>query len=128
MKIGDLSKQTGVPIETLRFWEREGILTPPARNGANYRVYGKSQLKEVGFVAACRDMDMSLTEVKSLLALQRQPTESCEPVNNLLDEHIQAIETRLAQLKALHQELSVLRQRCDGHHTVEDCEILRSIA
>lgn len=127
MKIGELAKQAGCQVETVRYYEREGLLPAPARSEGNYRVYGPEHLERLVFIRNCRTLDMTLEEIQRLLALRDLPRESCAGINSLVDEHIEHVERRIASLQALRQQLSELRERCSGTREAEACEILRQL-
>ena len=105
MKIGDLSAQSGTPVETIRFYEREGLLPKPSRTTSNYRIYEGPHVERLAFIRHCRSLDMALDEIRALLALQAAPNESCEAVNNVLDEHIEHVAQRIRELTALKKQL-----------------------
>ncbi len=88
MKIGILAEATGTPVETIRFYEREGLLPPPARAENNYRMYLPVHVERLAFVRQCRNLDMTLDEIRALLALRESPAQDCGDINTLLDEHI----------------------------------------
>ena len=127
IKIGDLAKATGCPIETIRYWEREGLLTPPARSEGNYRLYGPAHMDQLRFVRNCRSLDMTLDEIRSLLTFRGEPDENCDDVNRLLDEHIGHVAVRIAELKALKQQLIDLRNRCREVKAVASCGIMQTL-
>ena len=89
MKIGDLSTQASTPVETIRFYEREGLLPEPARTAGNYRIYDAGHVQQLAFIRHCRALDMALDEIRVLLRLKEDTSKSCEAVNQVLDEHIQ---------------------------------------
>lgn len=126
MKIGELAKLTDCQVETVRYYEREGLLPPPARSDGNYRVYTQAHVERLTFIRNCRSLDMTLEEIRSLLSLRDSPQDQCESVNALIDEHIQHVNARVASLQALQTQLLELRQRCiDG--TLEHCGILQQL-
>lgn len=126
MKIGELAKLTDCQVETIRYYEREGLLPPPARSDGNYRVYTQAHVERLTFIRNCRSLDMTLEEIRSLLSLRDSPQDQCESVNALIDEHIQHVNARVASLQALQAQLLELRQRCiDG--TLEHCGILQQL-
>lgn len=132
MKIGQLAAATASSIETIRFYEREGLLQAPARTSGNYRDYDDGHVRRLAFIRQCRQLDMALDEIRVLLTFKDRPTGDCGAVNQLLDEHIGHVSTRIAQLKALERELNALRQQCGSAANGPDCGILvgleRSIA
>lgn len=127
MKIGELARQAGCQVETIRYYEREGLLPAPARTDGNYRVYRQEHLERLVFIRNCRTLDMTLEEIQRLLALRDLPRESCAGINGLVDEHIEHVEARIASLQALRRQLSELRDRCRGAQEAEDCGILRQL-
>jgi Cd(II)/Pb(II)-responsive transcriptional regulator len=123
MKIGELAKLTDAQVETIRYYEREGLLPAPARSDGNYRLYTQAHVERLTFIRNCRSLDMTLEEIRSLLNLRDSPQDQCENVNALIDEHIQHVNDRIASLQALQTQLLDLRQRCsDG--APDHCGIL----
>jgi len=127
MKIGELAKQARCQVETVRYYEREGLLAAPGRSEGNYRLYQTSHLQRLMFIRNCRTLDMTLDEIRSLLALMDQPEVNCTPVNQLLDAHIQRVQTRIRSLQELQQQLLDLRQRCASGQDVQQCGILQQL-
>ena len=127
MKIGDLAKKAGCQVETVRYYEREGLLPVPARTEGNYRLYGSPHLERLVFIRNCRTLDMTLEEIQRLLALRDLPHESCAGINSLVDEHIEHVEARINSLLALRDQLTELRDRCNSPQESEDCGILRQL-
>ena len=127
MKIGELSKASGTPVETIRFYEREALLPAPQRTESNYRVYTPAHADRLGFIRQCRNLDMTLDEVRVLLRFKDAPKADCGEVNNLLDEHIGHVAQRIRELHQLEQELRVLRAQCGAPHAVARCGILDGI-
>jgi Cd(II)/Pb(II)-responsive transcriptional regulator len=124
MRIGDLAEATGIAVETIRFYEREGLLPPPARAANNYRIYLPAHVERLAFIRQCRNLDMTLDEIGALIQLREQPLQDCGEVNALLDEHIGHVTRRIRELRALEKELVALRARCQSPHAVADCGIL----
>lgn len=122
MKIGELAKATQTQAETIRFYEREGLLKEPARSGCNYRLYGHEHLERLAFIRHCRSLDLTLDEIRALLRFQDAPLENCHAVNDVLDEHIEHVAQRIRDLKELQKELKLLREQCDG--VAAECDIL----
>ena len=100
MKIGELAKLTDAQVETIRYYEREGLLPAPARSDGNYRLYTQAHVERLTFIRNCRSLDMTLEEIRSLLNLRDSPQDQCESVNALIDEHIQHVNDRIASLQA----------------------------
>lgn len=127
MKIGDLAEATLCPVETVRYYEREGLLPAPARSSGNYRLYGPHHVERLRFVRHCRSLDMTLEEIRTLLRFRDSPGKKCEEVNALLDEHIGHVAHRIAELRVLEAELKELRGQCRAVRTARDCGIMRSL-
>ena len=127
MRIGDLAAAAGTPVETIRFYEREGLLPEARRADNNYRVYGAAHAERLAFIRHCRNLDMTLGEVRELLRLREEPARDCAEVNALLDEHIGHVKQRIRELRALEKDLKLLRARCAVPHAIDDCGILSGL-
>lgn len=128
IKIGELASRTGATVETIRYYEKEELLPEPSRSSGNYRLYREEHLERLQFILHCRSLDMTLDEVRILLAYWDEPNKECGNVNDLLDEHIRTVETRMNELAQLKQHLIVLRQKCMSEATAESCGILNTLA
>lgn len=124
MRIGELARLTGTAVDTIRHYEREGLLPPPPRTDAGYRVYGPTDAERLHFIRRCRSLDMNLAEVRALLELQIG--NQCAQTNALLDEHIGHVSARIAALQQLEKELRALRARCTGD--AQACGIFEGLA
>jgi Cd(II)/Pb(II)-responsive transcriptional regulator len=122
-KIGELAKLNDCPVETIRYYEREGLLSEPARSEGNYRLYTREHVERLTFIRNCRSLDMTLDEIRSLLTLRDSPQDKCESVNALIDDHIQHVNARIASLMALQGQLTDLRERC-SEGAPDHCGIL----
>jgi Cd(II)/Pb(II)-responsive transcriptional regulator len=127
MKIGELSAASATAIETIRYYEGEGLLPSPARTQGNFRIYETQHLERLQFIRYCRSLDMSLDEVRALLKFKDAPAESCGDVNDLLDEHIGHVSRRIRELRTLERHLKELRQRCCEARTAQECGILSEL-
>jgi Cd(II)/Pb(II)-responsive transcriptional regulator len=128
LKIGDLAKRTDCPIETIRFYEQEGLLPAAARSSSNYRLYGDVHVERLQFIRRCRALDMTLDEIRSLLRFRDTPEDDCGEVNLLLDQHIEHMSRRIAELQSLQSQLLSLRGQCHAQQAAKDCGILQSLA
>jgi DNA-binding transcriptional MerR regulator len=128
MVIGELADRTGTTPETIRYYERVGVLAPPERSGAGrYRRYGPADVERLGFVRRARELGFSLDEVRELLGLADQPQRSCAEVDALARAHLAAVNEKLAQLTALRAELERVIGNCQGGLAVADCRILAAL-
>jgi Cd(II)/Pb(II)-responsive transcriptional regulator len=98
MKIGELAQQAGCSVETIRYYEREGLLPLPGRTAGNYRHYDAAQLERLQLIRRCRSLDMTHDEIRTLLGYRDQPERDCDAVNVLIDEHIAHVRRRIAEL------------------------------
>jgi len=128
MKIGELARLAQCTVETVRYYEKAGLLPPPGRTGSNYRHYGDAHLARLRFIRNCRALDMTHDEVRALLGLVDQPESDCSGVNRVLDEHIAHVDVRIKELKHLKQQLVALRQSCHGEQAVLACGIVQGLA
>lgn len=127
MKIGELARLADCQVETVRYYEREGLLPAPARSEGNYRVYGQAHVERLVFIRNCRTLDMTLEEIRQLLALRDRPEDSCAAIDALVDEHIQHVEARIQNLLALQQQLIELRHQCAQSQAARACGILQQL-
>jgi len=127
MKIGELAKLTQTQNETIRYYEREGLLPEARRSGANYRMYDESHVQRLAFIRHCRSLDMTLGEIRTLLHFKDAPEENCGEVNALLDEHIGHVATRIEELRGLEIELKSLRLQCQNGEAAAECGILSGL-
>ena len=127
MRIGELSRKAGVDVETVRFYEREGLLDAPARTGSGYRAYGEEHLERLHFVRHCRSLDMPLAEIKRLIELSGNASVSCEEVDTLVRAHLARVKTKREALQTLEAQLESLSAQCASGHRVADCGILEEL-
>lgn len=128
LKIGELARRTGCPAETIRYYEREGLLPAPVRSTGNYRLYGNTHVERLSLVRRCRSLDMTLGEIRTLLRFQDAPHENCDGANQLLDDHIGHVASRIAELNELARQLKALRQQCSHARAARDCGILHKLS
>lgn len=127
MRIGNLAEATGTAIETIRFYEREGLIPAARRADNNYRVYTSAHTERLAFIRHCRNLDMTLDEIRKLLRLRDVPVQNCGEVSALLDDHIGHVTHRIRELRTLQKDLKALRARCDTPHPIEQCGILNEL-
>nr|WP_314070780.1 helix-turn-helix domain-containing protein [uncultured Roseococcus sp.] len=127
LSIGALSKATGTTVETIRWYERIGMLPVPARTTGNYRAYGAAQLERLSFIRRARDLGFSLDQVRELLQLADDRERSCDAVDHVAREHLGEVERKIADLEALRRELRDLIGQC-RHGTVAECRIVQALS
>jgi Cd(II)/Pb(II)-responsive transcriptional regulator len=128
MKIGELAKRSGCSIQTIRYYEKEGLISVPARTDGNFRLYDMAALEKLSFIKNCRTLDLTLSEIKHLIALQHSPNTPCETVNDMIDAHLHMVETRMADLQKLHKDLTRLRHKCGHARSIDQCGILDELS
>ena len=128
MKIGELARSTTTPIETIRFYEREGLLPQAARTEGNYRIYSQEHIGRLTFIRHCRSLDMALDEIRALLRFKEAPQDNCAGVNELLDDHIGHVAQRIRELRGLEKQLKLLREQCGEANAAGDCGILKGLS
>lgn len=127
MKIGVIARQTGLKIETIRFYEAEGLIAPPGRSDGNYRVYDRSQLDRLSFIKRSRDLGFTLDQVRDLLRLADDPRGSCEGVDDIVALHIDEIDRKLADLTALRREVVRWGGGCEAT-TIAECKVIDALS
>lgn len=127
MRIGELGEAVGVDIETIRYYEKQGLLAPPARAANGYRTYDTTHLERLAFIRHCRALDMPLAEIKRLLDFLAHPEADCRDINRLVDAQLARVRARLQSMRALENQLAALRARCVAEHAVAECGILHEL-
>ena len=128
MRIGQLAQLVGVETQTIRFYERQGLLPPPDRQENGYRIYNEKHGERLAFIRRCRILDLSLAEIHELQRYQDDPHQSCAVVNALLDDHISHVRSQIAALQALEKQLVSLRASCNDDREVAACGVLAGIS
>lgn len=127
MKIGELAKRSNCDVETVRFYEREGLLDMPAREANGYRRYSEAQLVQLNFIRHCRSLGMGLPDVRTLRSFQARPELACDEINQLIDGQIQRIHQQVESLRQLEQQLHTLRDTCYANRKASECGIMRNL-
>lgn len=127
LTIGHLARETGTRVETVRFYERSGLLPEPARTAGNYRSYDRAHLNRLSFIRRARDLGFSLDQIRALLALSDDRDRSCSAVDEIAKEHRREVERKIADLQSLKNELDRMIDRC-GRGVVADCRIIESLS
>jgi Cu(I)-responsive transcriptional regulator len=128
LSIGDLARATGTKVETIRYYERIGVLpAPPRTETGNYRSYTADHLDRLSFVRRSRDLGFTLDEVRALLALADQRDRDCGAVDAIAREHLADVERKIVDLQALRRELREIIGRCK-RGTVAECRIIQALS
>ena len=124
--IGELAKATGTKAETVRYYERIGLLPEPARTSGNYRAYARPHLERLSFIRRARDLGFALDQVRALLRLVADREQSCAEVVQIAKLHLTEVDRKIADLVSLGSELRQLIDKC-RHGTIAECRILEAL-
>jgi Cu(I)-responsive transcriptional regulator len=127
LKIGDLARATGTGVETVRWYEKVGLLARPPRTASNYRSYGHSDLMRLSFIRRARDQGFSIDQIRTMLDLSDDRSRDCATIDAIASENLTEIDRKIADLTALRGELANMVVSCRGG-TVADCRILEALA
>ena len=129
MRIGELAAAAGVDVETIRYYEREGLLAAPARQpNGGYRSYNERHRLHLTFIRHCRSLDVGLSDVRSLLELLDNPERSCAAADELVGTQIDRVRSRIAALRTLEYQLVAVRATCTSQRSGASCRILAELA
>ena len=125
--IGALAQSAGVPVETVRYYEKKGLL-PAAKRAANgYRRYDAAHVAALALIRHCRALDLSLDEISQLQRAMQNSAPDCAGVDALIEQHLAAVSHRIAELVALQARLTALRGQCSAPQPVAGCGILQAL-
>lgn len=127
MRIGELAKATGTKSETIRYYEREGILPAADRTDSNYRDYSDDHMATLTFVRRARELGFSMAQVRELLALSDHDDKPCRDVDQLVQSQLVAVEQKIADLSSLRNELGLMLRSCQADR-IGECRIVESLA
>lgn len=128
LTVGKLAKQTGVAVETLRYYERRGLLPPARRTAAGYRLFDPGTAQRLRFIRRAQALGFSLEEIAELLTLSDNPVKSAQEVKLLTQAKIADIDARIRDLQRMKRGLAELDHQCTGEGTTQDCPILAALA
>ncbi len=124
--IGSLSRDTGCNIETIRYYERIGLMPKPPRSKGGHRLYEKDHLKRLSFIRRSRDLGFTLEEVRGLLRMIDGHDYTCDEVKVLTLNHLQEVQQKIADLRRLERVLRTMAAECEGGN-VPDCPIIDAL-
>lgn len=128
LTIGKLAKKTDVSIDSIRFYERRGLITEPTRSESNYRVYPLAAADQLRFIKKAQKLGFSLGEIRELLDLSHDPSAGKADVKARTEEKINDIRGKILNLGRMLKALELLDDSCDGLGPVAECSILSSLA
>jgi Cu(I)-responsive transcriptional regulator len=127
LTIGRLAKQVGIGIETVRFYERQGLIKPPPRTDSNYRVYPEEEVARLRFIKRAKNLGFTLNEIKELLFLRTDPHATQADIKSRTLDKIKHVKQKISDLTRIKKALENLALSCDGHGAIKDCPILKAL-
>jgi MerR family mercuric resistance operon transcriptional regulator len=127
LTIGQVSRHAGIGIETVRFYERQGLIREPERKASGYRLYSADVIDRLRFIKRTRELGFSLAEIEELLSLRADPSISCEEVRRRASEKIAEVEAKIADLERIRGALLAVTAACDDR-TASECPLLEALS
>ena len=123
----EVAGQAGVNVQTVRYYERRGLLPEPPRRPSGYRQYDAAHVKRIRFIKRAQDLGFTLAEIDELLSLRAAPDASSRQVKRRTEEKIHEVDAKIRDLQQIRSTLVDLAAACDGHGTTGDCPILHAL-
>lgn len=127
LKIGQVAERSGVGIETVRFYEREGLIPKPDRSSSGYRLFDDETIARLQFIRRAKELGFTLIEIKELLSLRLDTTTSCADIKSRAEVKIADIDEKIRTLKRMKTALKKLTSKCNGQGSVNECSILDAL-
>jgi len=127
LTIGRLAKKVSIGIETIRFYERQGLIEPPPRTDCNYRVYPEEEVNRLRFIKRAKNLGFTLSEIKELLFIRHDPHATKADIKNRTLNKIEDVKQKISDLTRIKMSLEHLAYSCDGHGPLEECPILEAL-
>jgi MerR family copper efflux transcriptional regulator len=127
MRIGELAERTGVSVQTVRYYERRGLLPKPDRTTSGYRAYDTGDLQRLGFILRAKTLGFTLSEIAELLDLRVDPHSTADDVRRRAREKIADVEARMRDLRQIRRVLSRLVESCEGRGAPDECALMHAI-
>lgn len=125
--IGELAEKCDMNVETLRYYERIGIMLPPPRSQSGHRAYAKASVDRLVFIRRAQSLGFTLKEIKELLELRRSEDEHCTDVVQSIDAKLTEVEAKISDLRSIREALTKMKELCQGDCLIGDCPILDSL-
>ncbi|MHB8920910.1 MAG: Cd(II)/Pb(II)-responsive transcriptional regulator [Halothiobacillus sp.] len=126
-RIGELAIRCGVERETIRYYEKIGLLPEPQRQANGYRAYGEAHIEQLAFIRHCRALDIPLADIQKLQQFSNQPSADCSDIDQLIETQLARVHERLISLHNLEKQLLSLRATCASGRRVQECGILHEL-
>lgn len=127
LKIGQVAERSGVGIETVRFYEREGLIPKTDRSSSGYRLFDDETIARLQFIRRAKELGFTLIEIKELLSLRLDTTTSCADIKSRAEVKIADIDEKIRTLKRMKTALKKLTSKCNGQGSVNECSILDAL-
>jgi Hg(II)-responsive transcriptional regulator len=127
LTIGRLAERARVNLETIRYYEREGLMPAPPRSTSGHRAYPPAAARRLRFIKRTQELGFALAEIRELLALRRDPDQPCADIIHQIHGKAQEVEAKIAHLRAIRRALRRLERSCAGECQVSECPILESL-
>ncbi|QDY69725.1 MerR family transcriptional regulator [Qingshengfaniella alkalisoli] len=127
LSIGDLSRETGVKIPTIRYYEQMGLVEPEGRTNGNQRRYSRDGLERLSFIKHARELGLSLDAIRALITLDETSAAELSEAHHIAQAHLSDVQSRIARLKRLESELKRMLRACDGDHA-HGCDLLQAFS
>ncbi|MCF9033696.1 MerR family transcriptional regulator [Acinetobacter nectaris] len=125
--IGELAKKTKLSADAIRFYEKRKLIAPAKRAENNYRYYDEDSLTRLTFIRHCRELGMSLKEIEALHSQLQHPLNNCAEVKQVITDHLQHVEEKIAQLEVFKTQLAQLKNSCHSDETIQACQIIQAL-
>ena len=127
LTIGELAKRSGVGLETVRFYERKGLIEDPPRTGSGYRQYPEDVVARIQFIKRCKELGFSLKEISELLSLRVDPDTTCADVRRQTELKLAYVEEKIRALRRIKAALDKLVASCSGRGPTSECPIMEAL-
>ena len=127
LRSGELARQAGVKLATVRYYERRGVLSRPPRTAAGYRVFGPDALRRLRFIRHAQGLGFTLREIEELLALRVDSDNKCADVRRRAEAKVRDVEQKIRHLRAIHKAINRLIDACRGRGSAAECPLLESL-
>lgn len=127
LTIGEIARRAGVGVETVRFYERQGLIEEPARRASGYRQYGEEVVDRLRFIRQAKELGFTLAEIRELLSLRVDPASTCADVKGRAEAKIADIDEKIRTLQRMKRALVKLTTACGGDGPSSKCPILESL-
>lgn len=125
--IGELSKNTGVKIPTIRYYEKIGLIDAPSRSEGNQRQYEQQGLERLSFIRHARELGFTIEDIKDLVTLSIDDGKACDKAHNIATQHLSSVKERITKLKRLERELKRI-ETMSGNCQIDECNVIRALA